>query len=103
MYNPGEDCYCESSKYIGKASDVMHDWEIIKETTNRTLEHCKRCGLRETFYKADNNLYLKTHKRDFLQPTGATAQLFAKEYGKANYDGKQEQGEAEDGVKDLEI
>ena len=103
MYKASDGSYCESSLYIGKKADYLHDWEIIRDGNRTTYEYCKRCGIREKFFKADNQRYLKTHKRDFLQPTGATKHLFAKEYGEPAYDALKDQGEAEDGVKDLEI
>lgn len=81
-YNPAKGCYCESSKYKGEQSDILHDWKVIREYKIETIEVCNRCGLRAKFDRRDNKTYLETHKRDFLQPTGATKALYYKEYGK---------------------
>lgn len=88
---------------MGTQSEVLHNFINIDESNKSMFDRCKRCGLELTSRKADNKLYLKTHKRDFLQPHGRTAREFKREYGQPNHGGRQEQGEAEDGVKDLVI
>lgn len=65
----------------------IHDYELIGENDDATIEVCKLCKKKLIMKKdrkgrMNNALYLKEHRRDTLQPTGATAQLFKRFYGR---------------------
>ncbi len=58
----------------------------VKETSSGTVEICTECKEKIYFNKntngdVDNTVYLKEHKRDFLQPNGITGREFKKYYG----------------------
>ncbi|WP_457635833.1 hypothetical protein [Persephonella sp.] len=62
----------------------LHDYKIIKQTTNGMLEVCRICKKRlltniSIWGTSDNRTYAKEHERDFLQPN---SKIFEKEYGK---------------------
>jgi len=60
----------------------LHDYVVLNETPKRSREICTRCKRIDVFVKADNQTYLKAHKRDFLQPWD---RRFHREWGEPNY------------------
>lgn len=63
------------------------DLEALGAYPDAVVEVCIRCGKRLIYAKSsagrvDNMQYLADHLRDTLQPSGATAGLFERTYGK---------------------
>jgi len=60
------------------------------EDDSVVAEECRSCGKMVAYNKVDgridNRKYLHDHVRDFLQPTGRTANLFWHVYGQEGYD-----------------
>lgn len=61
----------------------LHNYIKIKETNDGILERCKTCKQRLLTKKGNkerinNKIYLKEHRRDFLQPKD---KRFKKEWG----------------------
>ena len=76
----------------------LHDYEICRETPQGIVEFCTKCRHKIVVKKGygqriNNEAYRKQHLRDFLQPTGSTAKLFKKEYGKPVYEHRKETSE----------
>lgn len=66
--------------------DHLCDYEVLSDTSEVTIEVCKKCHRRIFIRKdkrgrVDNDVYRVEHKRDLLQPVGETANLYKKEYG----------------------
>lgn len=64
-------------------------FEILRNTRDGSLSYCTRCFRKVVVRKGyngatDDRTYLKTHRRDFLQPFGKTAREFKREYGEPN-------------------
>jgi hypothetical protein len=65
----------------------LHDYEAIRDDFEISVEVCKRCHKQIFMRKdrrgrVDNDIYRIEHARDLLQPVGATANLYQREYGK---------------------
>jgi len=63
-----------------------HNFTVIHSDQHTQVEVCKDCGFKKQYKKIDNRInnqeYLKDHVRDFAQPTGPTAKIFERYYGK---------------------
>jgi len=68
---------CPKGKY--------HAFEQSYDLPSEIIEFCNLCGLRMSYRKVngmiDNVKYLKDHVRDFCQPIGPTAKVYAEVYG----------------------
>lgn len=67
----------------------VHDYQIINDNNDGTLEICKECRKRLITTKGrdgriNNSKYLTEHERDTAQPIGRTASLFKRIYGNPN-------------------
>lgn len=64
-----------------------HKAKILGDYPDAQVEVCTECGKDLIYNKAkdgtiDNRRYYEEHLRDFAQPTGKTAGIFARFYGK---------------------
>lgn len=63
-----------------------HDFTVIQSTKNEHIERCVRCGDYKKYNVVNNQIntseYLKDHARDFAQPSGKTAELYERFYGR---------------------
>lgn len=61
------------------------DFKVVVDNCEAQVEVCKRCGRKVIYNKVggriDNTKYLQDHIRDFCQPFGATAHVYAHVYG----------------------
>ena len=65
----------------------IHNYEIVRHNANAVVEVCVECKKKLTTKsdkkgRIDNKAYLKEHQRDTAQPTGTTANIFKRFYGK---------------------
>lgn len=65
-----------------------HNYKLISDTSEAMVEVCIECKHKNIIKKdskgrIDNNKYLQDHQRDTAQPTGPTAKIFERYYGKA--------------------
>lgn len=65
----------------------IHNYEMVGENPDAVVEVCKECKKRlvtkkDSKGRIDNAAYLKEHVRDTAQPTGTTAKIFKRFYGK---------------------
>jgi len=68
----------------------IHDWKQIEDNEKYVVEFCIICGNKEAWNKAgngriNNELYRKSHERDFAQPYGRTRRQFLELYGPVKY------------------
>lgn len=66
-------------------NNLPHQFRIVKEFQNAQYEVCELCGYKIRMKKdskgrTDNLEYLRLHKRDTVQPHGATKHLYMKIY-----------------------
>jgi len=79
---PPAEAICKDSK--------LHDYRTILSTHDETVDQCQVCG-RLTIWKkffnkiTDEEGYIKSHFKDFLQPEGPTRKLFIENYGIAAF------------------
>lgn len=63
-----------------------HNFTTIHSDSSVQVEVCKQCGYKKKYNKVqgrvNNTEYLRDHVRDFAQPTGSTAEIFERFYGK---------------------
>jgi hypothetical protein len=77
-----------------------HKYQTVSENNDGLVEVCRECKKRLVTKKdpngrIDNPSYLKEHIRDTAQPTGSTAKIFQRFYGKVtDSKGKTEKSDA---------
>ncbi len=65
----------------------IHRYEAVSDSSEAMVEVCKACKKKLVTKKGrdgriDNKSWLKEHVADTAQPTGSTAKVFKKLYGK---------------------
>jgi len=84
-----------SNDWIPEASQCpdkrLHDYRTYYRDGKLLADKCQRCGSYKTWNLHNGKVmneegYLESHLRDFLQPVGYMREQFIKEYGKDIYE-----------------